>query len=206
MSSSSWIQVYVTGFPLKAIIPSDEHIEQLLEKKYNLSSSNVHWAGPGTTTIKRDKNHDERRAFCRGFGFLTFYSLEGAKIIIDRINDNYGNNNNGTDNSSSRRSNNNDNDDGNNDNDNDNDDEDDNNNKDSLPCIQFHLLRAELGSNDKKKKKKTNNEGHDQREGRGQGGGLPDLRLRSKRGASMKKHPVITNSDGSKTNIGNKTR
>jgi len=56
---------------MKVILPSDEHIEQLIIGKEIQSEQqqqcDLGRVGPGTTTIKRDKNRDERRAFCRGY-------------------------------------------------------------------------------------------------------------------------------------------
>lgn len=59
-------------------------------------------------------------------------------------------------------------------------------------------LRAELSKpNAKSGRKKQTNE---------QGGDYSDLRLRRQRGAAVRKHPVIINSDKTKTGLGNKTR
>ena len=61
------------------------------------------------------------------------------------------------------------------------------------------MLRAELsnpkGGTKKKSSKKNNNEDN-----------LPDLRLRRQRKLPVRKHPVITSSDGKRTNLGNKTK
>ena len=60
-------------------------------------------------------------------------------------------------------------------------------------------LRAELsnpkGGKEKKKKGGNKKEEH-----------LPDLRLRKQRTQPIRKHPVITSSDGKRTNLGNKTK
>lgn len=165
----SWTQVYVTGLA-RAINPSDEEIEAYLSLRYSLTGTsnsnssseddttdNLMWAGEGSTLIKRDES-----GCCRGFAFLTFYSVDGAMVAIDRIN---------TDSSSSNES-----DDG-----------------------SDHLtLRAELSNpkgGTKKKSNKKNNEDN-----------LRDLRLRRQRKAPIRKHPVITSSDGKRTNLGNKTK
>mmetsp|Transcript_27369 Transcript_27369/g.42064 ORF Transcript_27369/g.42064 Transcript_27369/m.42064 type:complete len:171 (+) Transcript_27369:51-563(+) len=83
----SWTQVYISGLS-RTIDPTDEDIEIHLNTRYNLApnehddeNTNILWGGPGSTLIKRD---DE--GSCRGFGFLTFYSEQGASIIVDRIN------------------------------------------------------------------------------------------------------------------------
>ena len=94
----SWTQVYVTGLA-RAVNPSDEEIEAYLCKRYSLTDAansnsigddntaatintdNLMWAGEGSTLIKRDDS-----GCCRGFAFLTFYSVDGAMIAIDRIN------------------------------------------------------------------------------------------------------------------------
>jgi hypothetical protein len=61
-------------------------------------------------------------------------------------------------------------------------------------------LRAELSKPNAKsgRKKQTNDPG--------QGEDHSDLRLRRKRAAAVRKHPVIVSSNGSKTGLGNKTR
>lgn len=57
-------------------------------------------------------------------------------------------------------------------------------------------LRAELSNpkNNKKSNKKNNEDN------------LPDLRLRRQRKLPIRKHPVVTSSDGKRTNLGNKTK
>ena len=168
----SWTQVYVTGLA-RAINPSDEEIEAYLCKRYSLTDAansnsigddiaatinndNLMWAGEGSTLIKRDDS-----GCCRGFAFLTFYSVDGAMIVIDRINNDV---------SSTSES--------------------------GDDCIS---LRAELsnpkGGGTKKKSNKKNNEDN-----------LPDLRLRRQRKQPVRKHPVVTSSDGKRTNLGNKTK
>ncbi|GFH59230.1 hypothetical protein CTEN210_15706 [Chaetoceros tenuissimus] len=138
---SSWTQVYVTGIS-KGIIPTDEEIEANLVKKYNLSDDDsILWAGEGTTLIKRDA-----QGACRGFAFLSFYSLDSASVVIERIN-------------------------------------------------ADGILQAEL-SQPKEKKKKVDNDDK----------GLHDLRLRRQRKKPIRKHPVITSSNGKRTNLGNKTK
>ena len=63
----------------------------------------------------------------------------------------------------------------------------------------IRLLRAELsnpkGGKEKKKKGGNKKEEH-----------LPDLRLRKQRTQPIRKHPVITSSDGKRTNLGSKTK
>jgi RNA recognition motif-containing protein len=159
----SWTQVYVTGLS-RSVSPTDEEIENDLCQKYSLAAdegggdaanNNLMWVGPGSTLIKRDEN-----GCCRGFAFLSFYSVDGATTVVERIN-----------NSTNAR-----------------DKEGDSNIR----------LRAEL-SNPKggsKKKSSKKNDGDD----------LPDLRLRRQRKQPVRKHPVITSSDGKRTNLGNKTK
>lgn len=57
------------------------------------------------------------------------------------------------------------------------------------------LLRAELSNPKSGKKTPKKKEKY-----------LPDLRLRKQRGAPVRKHPVITSSDGKRTNLGSKTK
>ena len=174
---SSWTQVYISGLP-KSTNPSDEEIEDYLSKCYSLhggegnddgvghdnnvdtttiSNNNLMWAGPGSTLIKRDDN-----GCCRGFAFLTFYSMDGALLVIDRINN------------------------------------DDNNSNDTTSSSM--RLRAEL-SNPGGAKKKGNN-----KKKKNDGEHLPDLRLHRQRKPPIRKHPVVTSSDGKRTNLGNKTK
>jgi hypothetical protein len=164
----SWTQVYVTGLP-RAINPSDEEIEHYLCKRYSLTdtasgssgeddtttnnNNNLMWAGEGSTLIKRDDS-----GCCRGFAFLTFYSLDGAMMVVDRIN----------------------------------------NNAECHDDGDNIILRAEL-SNPKGSTKKGNNKKNKEED-------LPDLRLRRQRKLPVRKHPVITSSDGKRTNLGNKTK
>ena len=168
----SYTQVYVTGLA-RAINPSDAEIEAYLCKRYSLAGSTAAddnsncehntadkitmWAGEGSTLIKRD----DENGCCRGFAFLTFFSVDGAMMIIDRIN---------------------------------------NDNSDNNGVDHNIMLRAELsnpkGGTKKKSNKKKNNEDND----------LPDLRLRRQRKLPVRKHPVITSSDGKRTNLGSKTK
>lgn len=165
----SWTQVYVTGLA-RAVNPSDEEIEAYLCKRYSLTDAansnsigddntaatinndNLMWAGEGSTLIKRDDS-----GCCRGFAFLTFYSVDGAMIAIDRINNDVSTSESDDDRIS---------------------------------------LRAELSNpkNNKKSNKKNNEDN------------LPDLRLRRQRKLPIRKHPVVTSSDGKRTNFGNKTK
>ena len=175
---SSWTQVYISGLS-KSINPSDEEIEDYLNKCYSLDgehvnrndqdeitsssnrssvSKNLMWAGPGSTLIKRDDN-----GCCRGFAFLTFYSMDGVLLAIDRINNDI---------RSSSSS-------------------------DAIASSNNNMrLRAKLRnptSSKKKgggKKKKKNDDG---------GENLTDLRLRRRRKQPIRKHPVITSSDGKST-------
>lgn len=186
---SSWTQVYISGLS-KSINPSDEEIEDYLNKCYSLDgvgndnsndeddgcsgehvnssdqdgitnsnssvSKNLMWAGPGSTLIKRDDN-----GCCRGFAFLTFYSMDGALLAIDRINNDIRSSSDAT-----------------------------------LSITSNKMrLRAELSnptSSKKKGGKKKKNDG---------GENLTDLRLRRQRKQPVRKHPVITSSDGKRTNL-----
>jgi hypothetical protein len=188
----SWTQVYVTGLS-KSINPSDKEIENILNARYDLTGDdNVMWAGSESTVIKRDE-----MGCCRGYAFLSFFSKEGATIIVDRVNSEYDNN---------AKIN----------NDNDNDDNNSNTNggcdtntststsNSSGDIINnnfpFQQLKAELSNPKGAKDKNKNNKGTTKSQD------LPDLRLRSKRKKPIRKHPVIISSDKTKTNQGNKTK
>jgi RNA recognition motif-containing protein len=166
----SWNQVYVTGLSQTASEdPSDEELEQLLVERYHLSNDDdVNWAGVGTTLVKRDKE----TGGCRGYAFLAFWTLSGATIAVERINNYINNNHNNSDNDTDLIM------------------------SSSLPL----QLRAELSQPKKTTKKKggadSNNSSTD----------VIQLRLRRKRTATARKHPVITSSDKSKTGLGNKTK
>ena len=168
----SWTQVYVTGLA-RAINPSDEEIEAYLCKRYSLTDAansnsigddiaatinndNLMWAGEGSTLIKRDDS-----GCCRGFAFLTFYSVDGAMIVIDRINNDVGTSESDADRIS----------------------------------LRAELSNPKGGGKNNKKSNKKNNEDN-----------LPDLRLRRQRKQPVRKHPVVTSSDGKRTNLGNKTK
>mmetsp|Transcript_2498 Transcript_2498/g.3774 ORF Transcript_2498/g.3774 Transcript_2498/m.3774 type:complete len:154 (+) Transcript_2498:18-479(+) len=69
------------------------------------------------------------------------------------------------------------------------------NDKDEDLSVRPPLLRAELSNPKSGKKKPKKTEKY-----------LPDLRVRKQRGAPVRKHPVITSSDGKRTNLGNKTK
>ena len=176
----SWTQVYITGLD-KSIDPTDDIIEQLLDKGYKLSNDDILcWAGYGTTLVKRN----ETTGTCRGYAFLSFFSREGALIAIDRINNNYKTC----------------------DNDNNNDvdgnivDGDSTISDPKLPTtIRAELSNPKNGNKSKKKKSNNNNNG-------GECSNLPDVRLRRQRAPPIRKHPVITSSDGKRTNLGNKTK
>lgn len=180
---SSWTQVYISGLS-KSINPSDEEIEDYLNKCYSLDgehvnsndqdeitassnssvSNNLMWAGPGSTLIKRDDD-----GCCRGFAFLTFYSMDGALLAIDRINNDIRSSSSSSD--------------------------------ATIASSNNMRLRAELSNPTSSKKKgggkKKKNDG---------GENLTDLRLRRQRKQPVRKHPVITSSDGKRTNLGNKTK
>jgi RNA recognition motif-containing protein len=135
------------------------------------------WAGPGTTLIKRD----ECTGTSRGYGFLSFHSLQGASLAVEKINSFRGN-----EVATSTDA---------------HDDDvapaslinsvDDDCHPDALQ------LRAEL-SKPKKKSKKTNVPG--------QSADYSDLRFKRERKAAVRKHPVFMSSDKSKTGLGNKTK
>ena len=150
----SFTQIHISGLK-RSIEPTNEVIEQLLDKRYQLSSNDsILWAGVGTTLIKRDDKGN-----CRGFAFMSFYSKDGALCAVEKIN-NY-------------------------------------NHDTSTSTLQLPIsLHAEI-SNPKGKKKKNNKDKEED---------LPDLRLRRQRAPPIRKHPVITSSDGKRTNLGNKTK
>lgn len=62
-------------------------------------------------------------------------------------------------------------------------------------------VRAEISKPKPKSKKKKKGKGSD-----GGGDDMSDLRLRRQRGAPIRKHPVITSSNGKRTNLGQKTK
>ena len=165
----SWTQVYISGLS-QSLEPSNEDIELALDTRYNLSgntvddhSTNILWAGPGSTLIKRDD-----KGCCRGFAFLTFYSKEGAAIVVDRINNLI---------------------------------LDTNDDGAGTTATNFPVqLRAELSNPKGAKERKKNKKKDDPSEN------LSDLRLRRQRKAPIRKHPVITSSNGKRTNLGNKTK
>jgi hypothetical protein len=186
----SWIQVYVSGLS-RTVDPSDEDIESHLNIRYSLSASsseaeveveadasiniNILWGGPGTTLIKRDG-----MGSCRGFGFLAFYSTEGASTIVNRINA-YSQGGAGAGGAGAGG---------------------------LVPDDDMSVLplqlHAELSNpklaKDKKKTKKQQDSSQQQDHATG------DLRLRHKRGKPIRKHPVIVSSSGKKTNLGNKNK
>jgi RNA recognition motif-containing protein len=176
----SWTQVYVTGLS-QTTEPSDQALEGLFEARYHLSStdSDMNWAGAGSTLVKRDKETGQ----CRGYAFLAFFSAEGAAIAVERINSNQY-----TDDLlvPHRR-----------------DEAEEVTDTAAAHGVQpqsllpLHL-RAELSKPKSKGKKKQTESG--------QQGDNSDIRLRRKRTAPARKHPVITSSDKSRTGVGNKTK
>lgn len=160
----SWTQVFITGLP-KTVEPPNDEIETMLDMRFNLTNDHsLMWAGPDTTLIKRDE-----RGFCRGFAFITFYSKDGASIIVDRIN-----------NSNKEGS------------------------KDDSGMVKEYSfqLTAEL-SNPKGSKERKKTKGQNEISSSAH---LPDIRLKKMRRAPVRKHPVITSSNGKRTNLGNKTK
>jgi hypothetical protein len=169
----SFTLVHVSGLSPSSNLDNDQ-IESLLEARYDLSSDDninngIAWAGPGTTIIKRDDATNR----CRGYCFLSFYTLEGASIAVDSINAIAIRGEGG----------------------------DIDIDVDSSAVVLPLQLHAELSkpkpkaSTKKKTKTKTSQETDHS-----------DLRIRRKRGAPIRKHPVIISSDKSKTGLGNKTR
>ncbi|MGK3734882.1 MAG: hypothetical protein ACI90V_001721 [Bacillariaceae sp.] len=187
----SWTQVYVTGLS-KSINPSDKKIENILNVRYDLTdddNNGVMWAGFESTVIKRDE-----MGCCRGYAFLSFFTKEGATIIVDRMNSE--NNDNDNDNSNSNSNTN-----GGCDTSTSTSTSNNNNNNDDMINNNFPLqLKAELSNPKGAKDKNKNNKGTAKNQD------LPDLRLRSKRKKPIRKHPVIISSDKTKTNQGNKTK
>ena len=134
----------------------------------------------GTTLVKRN----ETTGTCRGYAFLSFFSREGALIAIDRINNNCktcdNDNNNNVDGKMV--------------------DGDSTISDPKLPTtIRAELSNPKNGNKSKKKKSNNNYNG-------GECSNLPDVRLRRQRAPPIRKHPVITSSDGKRTNLGNKTK
>jgi hypothetical protein len=79
---SSWTQVHLSGLPQTAEL-GDDAIEQMLEQRYSLSSFD--WAGEGSTLVKRQDDDSNK---CRGYCFLSFLTLTGAKAAVERIYNN----------------------------------------------------------------------------------------------------------------------
>lgn len=156
----SWTQVYVRGLS-RSLDPSDEEIENLLNERYNLTSDTAMWAGPDTTLIKRDE-----MGFCRGYVFISFYSVEGAAVIVDRVNSGCKNDNGNV-----------------------------NIKTDTKLPLQLHAELSNPKAKDGKKANKSQNQDNDNH-----------IRLRRQRKAPIRKHPVIVSSNGTKTNLGNKTK
>lgn len=82
MSNDGWTQVYLGGLD-QTVTPTDEELEEYWAQRWNLSDDTFLWTGPGTSVVKR--NND---GACRGFAFLSFYSLEGATRAMERMNNN----------------------------------------------------------------------------------------------------------------------
>lgn len=80
MGSDGWTQVYLGGLNQTAQ-PTDLELEHLWEQRWDLSQEQFTWAGPGSSVVKRADD-----GVCRGFAFLSFYSLAGAMCALDVIN------------------------------------------------------------------------------------------------------------------------
>jgi hypothetical protein len=177
------IQVYLTGLS-ESTSPDDEELEGLIVARYNLSADDITWAGPGTTLIKRNG----RTQVCRGYGFLSFLSSDGASIAVDKINAFRGDENDTTaihnqSTDTSLPSNSVTNDDCGHDN--------------VLPL----QLRAELSKPKANTKKAQQKKSIPEKQGDDS-----DIRLRRQRKTAVRKHPVIISSDKKKTGLGNKTK
>lgn len=193
---SSWTQVYVKGLA-ESTDPTDGQLEEGFDARYELSHHpELAWAGPGSTIVKRTD-----QGVCRGYAFLCFFSTEGATKAVERIvAKNLQNlqkpavqNHPGEE-------------------ENLNEVKCDNDitpqpeqlptdvlNEEPPSCLPLQLHAELCKPKPKSKKKKpsnTNSGGQDHR----------DLRIRRQRGAPVRKHPVITSSDGSRTCLGNKTK
>lgn len=189
--TSSWTQVHITGLS-RSIYPTDEEIDSMLEKKYQLSSLSSSasikdgrdedkkkpklqssslccgWAGTGTTIVKRDGEGK-----CRGFAFVSFHSYESASIFIDRMNNSNSNNKTIIEHEHAL--------DG----------------CSALP-LGIHAEMSIPGNKAKRdgsRNKKTEDSNY-----------LPDLRLRRQRKQPVRKHPVITSSNGKRTNLSNSNK
>ena len=198
---SSWTQVYIKGLA-ESTHPTDEQLEEGLDARYELSNHpDLAWAGPGSTIVKRTD-----QGVCRGYAFLCFFSAEGATKAVERIvtknlhlhlqlQETTVQNHQGEEEYQKEVK----------------CDNDITAQAEQLPAVVSHMespslllplqLHAELCKPKPKSKKKkqssaTDDGGQDYR----------DLRIRRQRGAPVRKHPVITNSDGSRTCLGNKTK
>ena len=80
-TDSGWSQVYISGLAPTSE-PNNDDLETMLEEQYDLmTDTDLLWAGPGSSIIKRGED-----GTCRGYAFLSFYSLEGATRAIEKIN------------------------------------------------------------------------------------------------------------------------
>ena len=194
---SSWTQVYIKGLA-ESTDPSDEQLEEALDARYELSMHpELAWAGPGSTIVKRTD-----QGVCRGYAFLCFFSAEGATVAVERIEsknlqlqlqETTLQNHQGEEEHRKEVK----------------CDNDITPQPEQLPAgvateeppllglpLQLHAELCKPKPKSKKKKQSANDGGQDYR----------DLRIRRQRGAPVRKHPVITNSDGSRTCLGNKTK
>ena len=80
MGNDGWTQVYLGGLD-QTIHPTDEELEHAWSQRWNLQEEPFAWNGPGTSLVKRSDD-----GTCRGFAFLSFYSLEGATRAVNAIN------------------------------------------------------------------------------------------------------------------------
>uniref|UniRef100_A0A7S3P8V2 RRM domain-containing protein n=1 Tax=Amphora coffeiformis TaxID=265554 RepID=A0A7S3P8V2_9STRA len=80
-TNNGWSQVYISGLA-QSVLPNNDELETMLEERYDLATdTDLHWAGLGSSIVKRADD-----GACRGYAFLSFLSLEGATRAIEKIN------------------------------------------------------------------------------------------------------------------------
>ena len=195
---SGWTQVYIKGLA-ESTDPADEQLEELLDDRYGLSrQQELSWAGPGSTIVKRTD-----QGVCRGYAFLSFFSAEGAAQAVQIITNCHFKNETTSPTGSGKEP--------------EKELENDKGTRSQpdpptsnvstdtslqqssvvlLLPLQLHAELCKPKTKSKKKKKPSQQGGQDYR----------DLRIRRQRGAPIRKHPVITSSDGKRTCLGNKTK
>ena len=71
--------MYIKGLS-ETVYPDNDHLDDLLEHRYGFSD--LTWAGPGSTIVKRSAD-----GACRGYAFVSFLTPEGAAQAVVQINE-----------------------------------------------------------------------------------------------------------------------